>query len=86
MLVGIVFTVNVSLWSLPFFALFKQGCFIIAEQCDRTNIHIIIKYITTEHIFILSEWSAFELIIVRTIRGVFGLLSCIYEGAFREKN
>ena len=34
--VEIVFSINVSLSSLPFFTLFKQGCCIIAEQCDRT--------------------------------------------------
>ena len=26
------------LWSLLFFGIFKQGCYIIAQQCDRTMI------------------------------------------------
>ena len=41
MFVEIVFTVNVFLLIIAFFAIIKQSCFIIAEQCDRTIISLI---------------------------------------------
>ena len=43
MLVEVVFTVNLFSLILPLFALFKQGCFIIAEQFDRSN-HALLPY------------------------------------------